>query len=235
MKSNVSPNSSPTEFTCTFCAKVFKREKAFAAHVCRQKRRFFEKDTKAARLALHAFVHFHEVHYRGRIPPTHDKFMQSTLYDAFLDFGKYILDIDAIDPRSYIDYMVRSGIPIDRWCRDAEYEKYVANLTAKESPDRAFERSIILMEEWAVSQKARWQDFFREVSPGLAVRWLISGRISPWVMLNCSTGQALLGRLTDEQMTLIKPAINVRFWNGKFSRHTEAVADIQSTLESEGL
>ena len=237
MKSSASRSSSPKDegFKCPYCEKVYKLEKPFLNHVCKQKKRYFEKDTKAARLAFAAFTRFHEVHYKGRVLPTYEKFMQSTLYEAFLSFGKYILDIDALAPQDYIDYMVRSQVPIDRWCRDAEYEKYVAQLAMKESPDRALERTCLLMQEWALKEGADSADFFRVLSPSRAAMWIKSGRISPWVLLNCSSGAELLGRLTDEQMMLVSSALNINMWKGKFARHPVEVNDLRAALEATGL
>lgn len=240
MKSSVSKSSSPKTkadegFKCLYCGKVYKLEKPFTNHVCRQKKRVFEKDTKPARLAFATFTKFHEVHYRAKAVPSYEKFAQSTLYEAFLSFGKYILDIDALSPPDYMDYMVRSGIPIDRWCRDAEYEKYVGHLAMKETPYRALERTFLLMHEWALKEKRGTSDFFREIAPALAAMWVRSGRISPWVLLNCDSGVALLGRFTDEQMLLTQGALNIKMWKGKFSRQLEEVRVIRTALEEEGL
>lgn len=239
MKSSASKSSLPKKvaptFKCPFCEKGYKLEKAFLNHVCKQKRRFFEKDTKAARLAFAAHTKFYEVHYRGRPAPNHDKFMQSSLYDGFLAFGKYILDIDALSPPDYIDYMVRSQVPIDRWCRDAEYEKYVGHLAMKETPERALERTCLLMQEWALKEGRESSDFFREIAPPLAAMWVRSGRISPWVLLNCDSGTELLGKFTDEQIMLSSGALNIKMWKGKFQRQVGEVRAIRAALGESGL
>jgi hypothetical protein len=241
MKSSASKSSLPKKakavegFKCSFCDKVYKTEKPFLNHVCRQKKRYFEKDTKAARLAFAAYTKFYEVHMPANKPPTYEAFSNNSLYEVFLSFGKYILDIDAISPKDYIDYMVRSKVKIDYWCRDSEYEKYVVNLAMKETPERALERTCLLMQEWALKQSADSSDFFRLISPSLASMWIKSGRISPWVLLNCDSGVALLGRLSDEQMMMISGALNTRMWKGKFSRQMDEVRDIRAALEASGL
>lgn len=232
-KSKVSKRPSRTDFVCPYCSKRYKLEAAFTKHLCQQKKRFFEKDTKAARLAFHAFTTFYKIQLHREV--SYDTFAKSKLYEAFLKFGKYILDIDAIDPPSYIEYMVRSGVGIDKWCRDSEYEKYVSQLMMKETPERGTERTLLLMEEWAIKNKASISDFFRQISAPLAVRWIISGRISPWVLLNSESGRELLGRLSDEQTLLIKPALNINMWKGKFTRHIKEVADIQAVMKEYGI
>ena len=220
-------------FVCPYCKKGYTQEKKFIGHICQQKKRMYERDTKPALLAFHAFSLFWKMSYRT--DATYEKFAKSNLYDAFLRFGKYIIDVDAISPKDYIEYMIKSSVPIDRWCRDAEYEKYVRNHTMKETPLRAFERTALLMEEWGVIHKENWRRFFIEISAGLAVQWIRSGRISPWVILNCKTGQDLIRSLTDEQLELVSEALNTKLWQGKFSRFPSEVKEIQEALKIEGL
>ena len=232
-KHSCKPKSSLITLECQFCQKGYTNEKNFVAHVCQQKKRHYEKDTKPALLAFHAFSLFMRLNYRS--DTTYEKFAKSSLYDALLKFGKYIIDVDAISPKDYIEFMIKSTVPIDKWCRDAEYERYVRNHTMKETPMRAFERTAMLMEEWGVIHKSDWRKFFSDIAPALAVQWIRSGRISPWVILNCQTGQRLLRSFTNEQLELVSEALNTRLWQGKFSRFPDEVRDIQNALRSEGL
>lgn len=222
-----------SEFVCAFCKKEFKFEKASLKHVCEKKRRYFEKDTKAALLAFHAFSRMYRINYR--VDVTYEKFMNSSLYTDFLKLGKYILDIDAIAPKDYIEYLLKESIPAAKWCHDSEYLKYVKALTMKETPHRALERTVILMQEWSIKNGQPWQSFFENVATPLAVQWIIAGRISPWVLLNCDSGKEMINKLSDEQMLLVGPSLNIKLWMGKFGRHQDAVRDIQEALRDEGL
>lgn len=232
-KSKPSKRHLKTEHTCAYCSQEYKTERGLAGHKCKIKDRVLQKDSKASRLAYAAFSAFHELHYRR--PTTFEKFAHSTLYNAFLKFGNHIITIDAIDPQSYIDYMIRSGVAIDRWCREDEYEKYVQHLIMKETPFRGTERTLLLMQEWANSNETDLTNFFHGIAAPLAVMWIKSGRISPWVLLNCNGGKSLLSRLSDEQMTLVGPSLNIRLWNGKFQRHSKEVGEIQETLKEYGI
>ncbi len=232
MKSKKSKKPS-SDIKCPYCGKEYQAERYLIKHVCKQKQRAFERDTKPVRLAFHAYTKFYKIHYNRDI--SYDHFMNSNVYDAFVKFGKYILDVDAISPSDYIDYMLVSQIPIDKWCRDSEYFKYVKSLTIKESPLRALERTVMLMQEWAIKHNEPWQDFFRKVSKPLAVQWILSGRLSPWVMLNCATGIAMVANFSNEQKSIIAPSLNTKMWLGKFTRFPSEVKDIKDTLEEEGL
>lgn len=230
-KSSASKNSS--DFICPYCDKKYKREAAFLEHTCKQKKRFLDRDTRPVRLAYHAFSLFMKVHFFRET--SYEKFAKSPSYDAFVRFGKYVLDVNAISHLEFIDHMVRSGVKVDRWCDDAEYMKFVSKILMSETPHRALERTCILLHEWAIKNKTTWQSFFKEAAPPLVVSWIRSGKLSPWVILNCRSGQQLLERLSTEQKAIIAPSINTRVWLGKFQRHELEVADIRQALEEEGL
>ena len=232
-KSKASKLSSKIEHACGYCHRKYKTERGLANHKCSIMIRLSEKETPAGRLAFKAFSDFYRRHYGST--PSYEKFANSNLYNAFLNFGKYIIDIDAIDPQSYIDHMLTSNVPIDRWCKDVEYSKYVNHLIMKETPYRGVERTLKLMENWANSHQTDLSKFFHEISAPLAVRWIMSGRISPWVLLNSDGGKSLLERLTDEQILLIKPSLNSNVWNGKFKRHEKAAENIKATLKEGGI
>lgn len=218
-----------------WCKKVFIREASYFKHICRQKKRFLEKDTNAARLAFHAYNHFQHLNYASKKAPSYEKFMESSFYDAFMNFAKYIQDVDAITPVEFIDYAVRSKEPIDRWCKDSFYERYVRDLTLKEDPIRAVERNLMLMESWSINTGHSMKDFFRYIETPRATLWIKTGRISPWVMLNCDSGLELLAKLSEEQLLIIKDALNTKLWFGKFTRFRSDVDNIKETLKEVGL
>lgn len=260
MRSNVSANSS--DYTCLKCEKSYKTEKSFLKHVCRPKAERYRgacpyckktfkyetmmikhsceiktrhavKETKQARIALHAYSEFMRIHMGN--PATYEAFMKSRAYNAFMKFAKYILDVDAVSHREFIDHMVKSGVAVDRWCDDSQYLAFVKKKLVNETPHRALERTVILMQEWALKNQTDWTVFFNEVSQPLAVQWITTGRLSPWVVLNCRTGLELLGRLSTEQKRLIEGSINTRVWLGKFARYPAETRDIKEALEGEGL
>lgn len=235
MKSSASKKSSTSEvFKCTYCDKTYKQEKSFAKHVCEQKKRYLARDSKPAILAYAAFRKFHEVNYRKDLPP-YEKFMKSSLYLAFLRFGEYIIAIDAIDPQSFMDFVVRNSKPIDKWCTDAVYDEYIRNLVMKETPERAVERTFIEIHKWVDETGKPMRDFFREISAAKATSLITVGRLSPWVFLNCDSGAEMLRSLNDEQIMITSRALNMRMWRGKISRHPEETKMIRTVLKEQGM
>lgn len=224
-------------FECTFCGKVLKYESGLIRHTCRIKKRFLDRDKQHVRFGYLAYRLFYEMNYARKKPPERDHFEASNLYDAFVRFGKYVVDINAIMPEEFMRYAVKSKMPIDKWCAgDKLYREYVGHLNKHEDADRALERTLLVMESWANQQDGRrLQDFFREVAPALAVQWLMSGKISPWVIFNCQSGKELLAKFSNEQLALLQKAIDMRFWKAKFVKNINEAYRIQDFLESEGI
>ena len=48
---------------------------------------------------------------------------------------------------------------------------------------------------------------------------IVNGRVSPWVIFNCETGVAFLGKLNQEQLTIIYPYIDPDFWRQHFVKY----------------
>lgn len=237
MKQSASKKASkPEGFECTFCGHRFKHEKRLVNHLCRKKKRFLERDRHDVRLGFIAYQMFYNLNYARTKAVDTEHFRDSSVYDAFVRFGKYIIDVNAIDPQEFIRHAVTSKKPIDTWTSgDRLYSDYVRVLNRFESFDRALERTVVLAESWANKNGGEIKNFLREVSPGQAVQWLLSGKISPWVLFNCESGKELLHKLSDEQMSLVENAIDFHFWTNKFKNSMEDVTVAQEFLKSEGL
>jgi hypothetical protein len=57
------------------------------------------------------------------------------------------------------------------------------------------------------------------------------GKISPWVILNCSSGKKLISNMNDDQLELISPAFDIAFWVKKFKQLPADVALVQEILK----
>ena len=229
--------SKPAEgFECTFCGHVFRYEKVLVRHLCRKKKRFLERDRQDVRFGYMSYRLFYELNYSRPKAVTPEQFRESSVYDAFVKFGKYVIDVNAIAPEEFILFAINSKRPLDRWTAgDVLYNEYVRLLNRHEDMARALERTILLAESWANKEGKEIKNFLREVSVGQAVMWIQSGKISPWVIFNCESGQELLGRMSPEQYSIVEKTIDVRFWAKKFKDHADEAEMAQDFLKSEGL
>lgn len=224
------------DFTCNFCKKTYVTERAYLTHLCSLKQRYLDRDLQHVKMAYAIYQHWWTVSYGAKrgMKRTYDDFMRSRQYMDFVRFGRYLREIDAINPMAFVDYLIRGGAKISDWQKPSVYEVYLRDLTRRETPTAAIERNILLMEQWATRSGEQWTDFFRKIAPALAVTWIRSGRISPWVLYTAPSADALFSRLSDEQIALIESYIDPVFWRKKLDEHKEDKNHIEEILADAG-
>lgn len=222
-------------YTCAYCNKSFTKEKTLTVHMCEQKRRHMVQNDLPVRLAFRSYQQFYTKNTNSKKPKSYSEFAKSPYYTAFVRFGKHMLDINAIDPEQFVDFVLRMGVKLDNWCKDTVYEEYVRDLTKRESVDRAVERNILLMKQWSIQEEQEWTQFFARITPQLAVHWIRTGRISPWIIYACDAAQNLLDRMNDEQITMIAEYIDPIYWRKRVIKQKEDVEWIKTVFEQAGV
>ena len=222
-------------FECQYCNAKFKSERTLMVHVCEPKRRWMNKDEKYSRLAFYAFNRFYELTYAVGKPIDFDMFAKSKFYLGFTKFGKHIININAINPEEFIDFVIQNSVKLDKWTSDTVYNTYIQELNRKESADRAVERSILLMQKWGEEYERPFNKFFKEVSKPLAIHYIKSGRISPWVIFNSDNGAELIDSFSDEELIIINDYLEPAFWSRKFNARVEDVQFVKMILNKAGI
>jgi len=138
-------------------------------------------------------------------------------------------------PDHYIDWVVRSGVKLDHWCRDALYEKYVLELIHTENVETALQRSVTHMQSWANDNNSLWNHYFNYVSTNRATFDIKDGKVSPWLILNCNSGKQLLSTLSDEQLASISNVIDPEVWVKKFKKQKEDIALVKEVVREANL
>ena len=192
------------------------QEKTLVAHMCERKRRALQKDEKRVQAGYMAYNRFWQLTQNAKKPKTYDNFADSSYYNAFVKFGSFINNVNPLYPDKFIDYVIKSGVKLDHWCRDELYEKYLYDAIKTEPVESAVQRSLQTMMEWADDHKAEFSHYFNYVSLNKAVYDIRNGRISPWVILNTVNGQTMVKNMSDEQLEMIAPAFDVPYWLRKF-------------------
>ena len=207
-------------YVCQFCNHKYMQEKTLAVHMCEQKRRYLAKDAKHVVVGYTAFNKFFQITQKLGQNKTHDEFARSPYYNAFVKFGSYVHNINPLYPEKFIDYIIRSGVKLDHWCKDSLYEKYVLNLIHTESVETALERSIAHMEEWAKGNSSVWHHYFKYINTNRVVYDIKDGKVSPWLILNSKSGKEMLSLLRDDQLAAISNIIDPTIWVQKFKKQT---------------
>ena len=234
-KTSLARHQCTVGFTCQFCKVTLSSEKLLFNHLCDLKRRFLQRDDKSTKVAFAAYERFYIRSMNRRKPVTCDEFDRSQFYAAFIRFARYIIELGAISPMQFVDFLLRIETPIDRWTDPVIYATYIRELNKNESPAKAIERNFMVMEQWSIETGEDWRDFFRKVAPSLATLWIRNGKISPWLLCTASSAWSLLDRLNTEQVNIVNEAINADYWAAKMDRHQEAVAVIRHTLAENGI
>lgn len=216
-------------FKCEFCGKDFAKEKTLVVHVCEQKRRHMSKNEKHVQAGLLTFQKFYEFNSKGKTKKTFDDFASSPYYTAFVKFGSFLINTAPIYPEMFIDFVIKSGVKLDHWCRDELYDTYISELIKKEPADGAIQRSIKTMMDWSEANNSPWEHYFAYVNLNRATHDIKEGLISPWLILNTKSGKEMLQRMNDEQLDIIGPMIDPQFWMRRFKTlpaDVELVKDI---------
>jgi hypothetical protein len=223
---NFGVNNKP--YICQFCGHGYTQEKTLTVHMCEQKRRHLAKDEKHVVIGYQTYVRFYQLTQNAKSIKTYNEFAKSPYYNAFVKFGSYVSNVNPLYPDHYIDWVVRSGVKLDHWCRDALYEKYVLELIHTEQVETALNRSVTHMQSWANDNNSIWSHYFKYVSVNRATYDIRDGKVSPWLILNCTSGKELLTSLSDEQLASISNVIDPNVWVKKFKQQR---ADLELVKE----
>lgn len=203
-------------YKCEYCNKEFVKEKTLAVHVCEQKRRHMSKGEKHVQAGLLTFRKFYEFTSNGKTQKNFDEFASSPYYTAFVKFGSFLINTAPIYPEMFIEYVIKSGVKLDHWCRDELYDSYISELIKKEPADGAIQRTIKTMMEWADANSAPWEHYFQYVNLNRATHDIKEGLVSPWILLNTKSGKDMLQRMNDEQLEIVGPVVDPQFWMRRF-------------------
>ena len=222
-------------YNCVHCGKSFMKEKTLVAHMCERKRRALQQTEKRVQAGFMAFNRFWQLTQNAKVPKTYDNFADSSYYNAFVKFGSFVNNVNPLYPDRFIDYVIKSGVKLDHWCRDELYDKYLFEILKVEPVESAVQRSITTMMEWADEHGAEFCHYFNYVSLNKAVHDIRNGHISAWVVLNSSSGQTMIRNMSDEQLDMIAPAFDVPYWLRRFKEIPADVALVKEICREVGI
>ena len=211
------------------------KEKTLYAHMCENKRRAMQNDEKRFQAGYMAFNKFFRMTQGSKKDKTYDDFCKSPYYNAFVKFGSFVNNVMPLYPEKFMDYVIRSGVKIDHWCRDELYETYLYDMIKTEPVESAVQRSIQTMMEWGDVSQAQFNHYFNYVNLNKAVHDIKNGKISPWILLNCNSGKEMLNKFNDEQLDMIAPAFDLPYWLKKFKQIPADVSLVKEICKETGI
>lgn len=222
-------------FNCVHCNKSFMKEKTLVAHMCERKRRALQEKEKRVQAGFMAFNRFWQLTQRAKKTKTYDEFADSAYYNAFVKFGSFLNNVNPLYPEKFVDWVIKSGVKLDDWCKDKLYETYLYETIKTEPVESAVQRTIQTMMEWADEKSAQFNHYFLYVSLNRATQDIRNGYISPWVILNTKTGYVMVSNMSDEQLEMISPAFDLAYWKNKFKKSPADVALVKEICNEVGI
>jgi hypothetical protein len=221
---------------CKYCNKEFRKLSVLSAHLCEQKRRSQQKNEVGVQLGYQAYLKFYIMTQGGAGSKTYDKdFVTSPYYSAFVKFGQYLVQLRAIRPESFTEWIIKENKKLDHWTKEEFYDVYLYQFLRKEHPNDALDRTFSELQRWADETDKSFTLIFKEGSPNKICNMIVNGRISPWVLLNSNSGAEFLGKLSEEQLVLIYKFIDPDFWPRKFKDYSVDTDITRSILKEAGL
>ena len=220
-----------SKFVCAYCQKEFARETSIAVHMCEPKRRRQEVNERGVQLGFQAYIKFYETMQGSAKLKTHDDFCDSAYYKAFVKFGRYCVNTRVINPEQFMSWLLKTNKKIDNWCSDRIYTEYLIYYLKVENIQDALTRAIEFGVDWAEKNQANHNDCLRYGNHNAMCHAISAGRISPWIIYNCESGQKFLSEINSEQLAMIWEYIDSDAWQKKFHDYVadqEYVKDILS-------
>lgn len=199
--------------------------------MCEPKRRYMQKDERRVQSGYYVYNRFYKLTQNGKNDKTYEDFCKSPYYNAFVKFGSFMSNVNPLYPDKYIDWVIKSQIPLDKWCKEELYDKYVIDLIKVENVETASERTINTMCDWGNKNEAQWNHYFLYANPNRITYDIRDGKVSPWIMLNSDNGMNALRRLSDDQLQTVGPMIDLSFWLDRFKTNKSDVEFVKNIIK----
>jgi hypothetical protein len=225
-------------FTCKFCNKSYTKESTLASHLCEPKRRFNQRSEQGVQIGFNAWLRFFELTQGSAKLKNYDDFCVSPFYIAFVRYGRYLIDIKAVNVKSFTDWLLQNNHKLDNWTKDSLYLTWLNEYIKREPVQDAIERALKEMQEYAdknPDQLGSFNDYFRSVNGNRIAFHISTGRISPWVVYNCKSGLEWLGQVLPEQLSAIMTSIDPDYWQKRFKDFLADTEWCKSILDKAGL
>lgn len=219
---------------CKFCDKEFAKESTLGVHLCEPKRRFQQQNDTGVRLGFNSYLRFFEMTQGSAKLKTYEDFSSSPYYSAFVKFGQYCVMIRAINPVRFTEWLLKNNKKIDHWTKDSMYGEYLHEYLRVESINDSLARAIEFGIDWAEKNESQPHDCLRYGNTNAICYAVTTGRISPWVIYNCESGQKFLSELNHEQLSIVWSFIDSDFWQKKFKDYPADQMYAQEILKKAG-
>ena len=225
-------------YTCKYCNKTYSKESTLAAHLCEPKRRVQQESETGVQFGLRAYERFYEMTQGSACNKDYADFCKSPYYNAFVKFGRYCVDIRAINFMNFCEWLLQNNKKIDHWTKDKLYQEWMLPYVKREQAQDALERGVKEMLGYCEEHpelKNGVADYFRYANSNRICHHISTGRVSAWLVFNCDSGVDFLDTLNEEQLQIIYPYIDPEYWQRRFIDFVADTEWVKQALKDIGL
>jgi len=142
--------------------------------------------------------------------------------------------VDCINISRFCDWLLKGNHKIDYWCTDANYTQFLIEFLKTEDAYDAVKRSIQYCMDLAPEYNLQYHDLLRFGNVYKICHAVTTGKISPWMLYQSSSGVEFLSKLDPTQEKIVLDYINPEHWAIKFLREADTVVDIKKLLKDAG-
>lgn len=219
-----------SNFECGYCHREFVREGAFLKHECTQMKRAKEIQTPLGQAAYSYYGKWMRS-YRRQVP-TIQVFMTSKYYNTFINFTKHTHKVNMADVDIFIRLMKTKDIAPGLWTKDAAYSLYLAHLDRTVDPMEMAQITIDELWDYAEDKRISVSKVFSVMEIHECMDMIRQRKLTPWILLKCSSFGDLIRRATPEQCTLIEDLIRPMYWKYRFDKNPEVVQQMSRIVEA---
>jgi len=205
--------------------------------MCETKRRYQQEKEVGVQFGFQAYLRFYEMTQGSAKMKNYEDFVKSPYYSAFVKFGRHMISIRAVNPKMFIEWVLKENKKLDRWCQESVYNEFLTQYIRKEAVQDALERALTEIQDYVDETEgiAGLKDYFRYGNTNRIISHINNGRVSPWIVFNCDSGVEFLDKLNEEQIALIIETIDPTHWQRKFVDYLADTEWVKSILKEAGL
>lgn len=216
---------------CEYCNKTFKQSKSFLTHLCEPKRRWMDRDSQTNRTAYNAWRYYFAKHHPSMSIDYKD-FTKNSFYLSFMKFATYCLNTKVIHIIFFIDFLLSHKVPIDKWCNDTHYAKFLSHYLKSENVNDAVKRTIRTLENMCEEENIEVKDSFKYLNGNRLCQKIYQGLISPWVLYTSDSAMNFLHNLNEDQVRIVYPVIDPDIWRIKIFREKDNSSQVKQILKN---
>jgi hypothetical protein len=222
--------------TCDFCHKSFSRESTLVSHTCEAKRRWNQRNDSNVKKGFWAFQRLYQSFgpRNNGIPRPYIEFQKSAFYNALVKYGSWCEENSIIEWEMFTKWLIKESVKVDKWCDWNIYQQWLTEFLFDEDHEQALARSLQTVNEWAKNSEQDWKQFFQLASVNTILNWIISGKISGWLLYNCNSAVGFLERCNPEQLEMVQNRFPPTKWKIKFMRQKDITDIVRTILKDSG-